>query len=370
MTPPHDLVIIEPRLIGASGHYAELVRAIVAGASPGSRFTLKVPDAGLRICRELISEPGSTEIVDPVRFDSGSILAEAAAAVADACDNREVLLLTAKGGHAAGLSLRRVAGDTLARVSLLFHWPARTIGDRMMHRLGREARRHCLALATTAAVAESLRSLGWHRVLEIHYPTLAPPTAPLPDQPFRHALVAGPLRWNKGLPTIASLVERWHADAAEIPLRLQTTPKHAGRRHGRREGPFLQRISTSAYPHLIASLSAEPRARYLDAFRGAITLVAYAPAVFADQVSGVSLDALLSGSPIVASEGTQAADLVREFAAGETVPFGDVSALDEAIRRILQSWDECSARARIAAKALADRHHPRRFVDAWLGRRC
>ncbi len=192
---------------------------------------------------------------------------------------------------------------------------------------------------------------------EIDYPVIAPEC---PD-----AFLAGPLRLNKGLRAVAELVERWAAQGNSMPLVLQSTPK-AGARHGRRERQLLDRISQVAYAGLRSQPTAEDRPGYLGRFRGALTLAAYDPAKFADQISGVSLDALLCGSPIIASEGTLAADLVREFGSGKVVPYNDAAALDKAIHQVVLSWNQHSGRAREAAASLAKRHHPRHFVEAWL----
>lgn len=355
-TPNRSLWLSEPRLRTGAGHYRDLVRSIVAGKGDRDRMTLAVPPG----CEFEVPGSGVTMTSEP----ASSSWSEGESVRRALMDHDRALVLTSKGAHAAALSGRIRSDADLERVAMLFHWPIRSLMDRSLHRIARRARRSCVALATTSAVAESLRVIGWRWVREVSYPIIAPEWSPVPVQ-FRHVRVAGPLRFNKGLASIARLLERWAEQRDPIRMSLQATPKH-GTRHGRREGPILDRIATIAYPHL--DLQSEPldRARYLDGFRGAITLVAYDPAFFADQVSGVSLDALLCGSPVVASEGTRAADLVREFGAGEIVPFDDVAALDASIRRILDHWHSYSEDACRAASIVARRHHPRRFVEAWL----
>jgi hypothetical protein len=358
-----DAFILEPRMSSTAGHYAELARAIVAGACGIRRIALAVPQSGLAICREFAGPFGSNIEIEALRFDGGSVLAEAAFTGARAREGQRVLVMTAKGAHAMGLSLCVAPASVLSRMSLLFHWPARALGDRALHHLGWRARQHCLALATTPSIASSLRSIGWRRVREVPYPMIAP--APPTACSFSHVLLAGPLRLNKGLPAIVGLVERWAAQGESMSLMLQSTPKW-GAKHGRLEKRLLDQITRVAYGGLQSRPTAEDRSGYLRRFHGALTLVAYDPAKFSDHVSGVSLDALLCGSPIIASEGTLAADLVREFGAGEVVPYDDATALDEAIHRVVHGWDQHSGRAREAAEILAKRHHPRRFVEAWL----
>ena len=181
---------------------------------------------------------------------------------------------------------------------------------------------------------------------------------------FSHVLLAGPLRINKGLDAVARLLERWSQSSGRLPIRMHTTPKR-GVRHGRREQILLDRIVAAGCPGVEFRPDPEDRCGYIGQFRGAITLVAYDPKVFADQVSGVSLDAILSGSPIVATEGMLAAELVREFGCGELVRFGDAEQLDVAIMRIATNWKHYSRAAEVAGAVIRDRHSPRHFFRAW-----
>lgn len=358
-----DAVIIEPRLRGPAGHYLELARAIVAGADHGSRFTLAVASAGLAHCDALRPTDDRGIVVDTVPFDRVSIGAEAALAVSHAENGRSCLLLTAKGAHAFALSLTRATGEPLSRIALLFHWPSRSFSDRAMHAFGVAARRHCLALATTHSVGASLRSLGWQRVREVPYPMLALETSE-DVASFSHVLLAGPLRTNKGLEAVARLIKRWSQSGGRLPIRMHTTPKR-GVRHGRREQILLDKIVEAGCPGVEFRPNPEDRCGYISQFRGAITLVAYDPKVFADQVSGVSLDAILNGSPIVATEGMLAAELVQEFGCGEVVRFGDTEQLDAAIARIATNWEHYSRAVEVARRVIRDRHSSRHFHRAW-----
>lgn len=353
------LALVEPRLGLGRGHYDELANAIVAGwGHSRGPISIRASAAAAPIVE---AWGDSIATLDPLPASSWA--AEARACEAAAADGSHVLVMTASGKHAIALSAGTVARNHLEQIDLLFHWPLRRFADRALHRCSRSARRHARALATTEPIAEDLRRLGWRRVQRIDYPVIAPP--PPQPTPFRHVLMAGALRFNKGLAVLAELVERWSIRGAEIPLLLQSSTKHA-HRHGRREAPLLRRIEAAGYPHLEEQGGDLDRDRYLANFRGAITLAAYDPETFAGQVSGVALDALLSGSPIVASEGTEPAELVREFGAGTVVPFGDVETIDRAVASIADRWGHFASRARAAAESLAERHRPARFA-AMLG---
>ena len=353
--PKRTLAIVEPRLGLGRGHYDELANAIVAGwGHSRGPISIRASSAAAPIVEAL---GDSIATLDPLPASSWA--AEARACAAAAANGSHVLVMTASGKHALALSAGTMTRNHLERIDLLFHWPLRRFADRALHRCSRSARRHARALATTEPIAEDLRRLGWRSVQRIDYPVIAPP--PPQPTPFRHVLMAGALRFNKGLAVLAELVERWSIRGAEIPLLLQSSTKHA-HRHGRREAPLLRRIEAAGYPHLEEQGGDLDRDRYLANFRGAITLAAYDPRTFAGQVSGVALDALLSGSPIVASEGTEPAELVREFGAGTVVPFGDVEAIDSALADLATRWDRFACRTRAAAGVLAARHHPSHFA--------
>ncbi len=358
-----DWTLVEPRLGLGRGHYDELVRAIVSGLAHGSRsIGIVATPAATPLLDSWAGEPGCSNLE---LIEASSARSEVAAIRTRSSRRSErCLVATANGRHAALLSIGGGARERTMRTSLLFHWPVRSRTDRMLHSMASRARSCCTALATTDAIADDLSRLRWLRVRRIDYPVIAPP-APQPI-PFRHVLMAGALRFNKGLEVIAAMVDRWSRRHAEIPLLLQSSTKHANR-HGSREAPLLRRIEAAGYPHLREQAGGLGRDRYLANFRGAITLAAYDPSTFAGQVSGVAIDSLLCGSPIVASEGTEPARLVEEFGAGATVPFGDVEALEAALVAILADHDRHVARACDAARILAARHDPTRFAAAIVG---
>jgi glycosyltransferase involved in cell wall biosynthesis len=218
-----------------------------------------------------------------------------------------------------------------------------------------------MAVAPTDAVARSLRDGGWRRVECVPYPALGPPAPPHPV-PFSRLLMAGAARMNKGLDLVAALAVLWAGEDRAIPLLVQVSKKHAAR-HGRREGAVVEALLSSGYRGLRADGTAPDRAEYLGRFRGALVLAPYAREPFASQVSGVVLDALLHGAPVVATRGTWPGAQVERFGAGVAVEERTAVALSEAVDRVLADWPAYAARACEAARTLAAEHDPRHLLE-------
>jgi glycosyltransferase involved in cell wall biosynthesis len=180
--------------------------------------------------------------------------------------------------------------------------------------------------------------------------------------PFRHLLMAGAARINKGLDVVAELAERFAREGRDAPLLVQVSPKHVDR-HGSREDAVVARLLAAGYRGLVADPKAPDRGEYAARFAGALVLAPYERAKFADGVSGVVLDALLHGAPCVATAGTWAGDVVERFDAGVAIRERTASQLAMAVDRILGKWDRYAARAAEASDALAGEHDPRRVAQ-------
>ncbi|HEX9190999.1 MAG TPA: hypothetical protein VF847_02810 [Candidatus Deferrimicrobiaceae bacterium] len=348
--------MIEPNLRNPSGHYAEFVRALGARAGGIGIEIYAHPAAdgmlsampGIRVCK---AEPRV-----------GHPLAEWRTIFRAVGNGSPFLVLTADGRHAAAVSIAgAVTGRPPGNARLYFHRPPTTTRDMLLMPLAASARAHALAVAPTEPVARSLREDGWQRVSCIPYPALGAPEPPTPV-PFSHLLMAGAARLNKGLELIVALAVRWAEEDRSVPLMVQVSRKHAAR-HGRLERGVVEELLTSGYRGLRTDETAPERAEYLRRFRGALVLAPYAREQFASQVSGVVLDALLHGAPVIATRGTWAGQLVERFGAGVTIGERTPDALSEAIDRVLADWDYHSARACEAARTLAAEHDPFRLLE-------
>jgi glycosyltransferase involved in cell wall biosynthesis len=350
------LFVIEPNLRSPSGHYAEFVRAL------GSRAA----DAGI----EVFAHPAADDMLSAmpgVRVCTraprvGQPLAEWRTIARAVREDVTFLVLTSDGRHAAAVSLAaKSAGRPPEHARFFVHRPLTEVRDALFLSLAGAARMHSLAVAPTETIADSLRTSGWRRVACVPYPALGADQPPEPV-PFTHLLMAGAARRNKGLDLVAALAVRWAAEGRSIPLFVHVSKKHATR-HGHREATMVRELLSSGYRGLRADETAPDRAGYLARFRGALVLAPYAREQFASQVSGIVLDALLHGTPVITTRGTWPGAQCERFGAGVTIAERTPAALASAIDRVLSEWPAYAARACAAARVLAQEHDPRHLLE-------
>lgn len=349
------LLIIEPNLRKPSGHYAEYVRALSAVAAGRDIDVLAHPEADAM----LGAMPGVHVSGREPRV--GSLCAEWRTILRAVREDTPFLVLTSDGRHALAVSLSSlVTRKPPVHARLYFHWIPKGLRDSLLMKLSAPAREHALAIAPTDAIAASLREMGWMRVKHVPYPMLCPVRAPEPV-PFSRILVAGALRLNKGLDLVVELIDLWKKQHRTTPVFVQTSMKRA-LSHGRRESELVARLFSIGYQGLETNDDSPDREEYVARFRGSLVLAPYEKERFANAVSGVVLDALLHGTPVVATKGTWPGFMVERFGAGVTFEERTPEALSAAIDQVLNEWPDFAARACQAADVLAREHDPRNLL--------
>jgi hypothetical protein len=353
------LAIIEPNLRTHAGHYAAFVETLASRAGDASA-RLRVfahPDAdaileGLPCVETPLDEGRANRFMGEWRVLWNRIR-----------DGQPTLVLTASAKHALICSvLSFMCGSRPQNLALYFHWKETKPAQRLMHRLASRVRQTSLAITPLASIANELERSGWKRVHCLPYPMAGPRWQP-EAIPFEKVMMGGAARLNKGLSLVVELAERWAGDAERaVPLHLQVTPKHHGR-HGHREQALVERLHACRYNGLQLDLVAPAREAYHSNFKGALVLAPYDRERFADGVSGVVLDALLCGSPVIATAGTWAGRLVQRFNAGMLLESPDVLSLERAIDQCIADWKIISSNACNAAAVLRDEHDPARLIN-------
>ena len=105
------------------------------------------------------------------------------------------------------------------------------------------------------------------------------------------------------------------------------------------------------YPPLTLIHETPSPEAYAANFPGSICLQPYDRAEFRDRVSGVTLDALAHGCPVIATAGTWSADVIEPFGAGIALAEPDAESLYVAATALRADYARYQAAALVAARA-------------------
>lgn len=353
------LHIVEPTLTGHAGHCRSLVRALADAA----------PDTELTVWAARDAEGG---------WDAHGTLRPH-------FDRRwrrlQLLALYRRLLREGGKILLATAGTTDL---VLARWAARPLPPRTLycfvHWLGRKRDKGALLsaiarrqpaleiLAPTAEVADFFRQCGFRTTL-VPYPidrAGAPPAAA--PQPFRHLLVAGAARIDKGFAQVVDLVAEMQQRRLSLPIVVQASQEDAAHPDPEVQRQ-LERLRAIGYPALTLVTETLAPAAYRALFEGSIVVQPYRAADFRDRVSGVTLDALAAAAPVVVTAGTWMARLAEQHQAGLAV--SGVQAADwlQAVQRVQASYEHHAQAAAAASAALQADHSARHLIDVVLERR-
>ena len=210
---------------------------------------------------------------------------------------------------------------------------------------------HLVILGPTPSIISVFREAGFANAHVVPYPISGAVQNAGGKKDFTGLLYAGAARQDKGISRVVDLVEHMGRLQLQIPFKLQNSPDHRGKYDAATRSD-MDRLEKITYPGLQLfpeTLSAE---EYAHLYAGAICVQLYNAADFADRISGVTLDALSAGSPIVTTTGTWIARIVQRFDAGLTVDSAGPEHVLEAIRKIIDDYPRYNENARKAGLAL------------------
>lgn len=248
-----------------------------------------------------------------------------------------IFLPTATRIDLALLSLASGGAIPARKAYLYFHW-FRPDAEKKKY-LGRMARKlpDIIVLCPTASVAGVFRECGFRHASEAPYPITPADPDERGEPGFRHLLFAGAARIDKGFPAVVNLVAHMSEERMTLPVCVQASGDHYAR-YAPRVRAEIDRLEEIGYPHLTVRLETLRGDEYRDLFRGAVCLQPYDPADFADRVSGVTLDALSQGCPVITRKGTWMGRMVERFEAGKAVDEVEPRRLLEAAEEIVREY--------------------------------
>lgn len=244
-----------------------------------------------------------------------------------------------------------------SKVFLYVHWFKSSPGKlRQLQKLSKQ-QPELVILTPVESICREFASAGFRHVQYVPYPIspCAVVEGASQAQPFTHLLFAGAARKDKGFGEVVDLIGYLLEKDEQIPMRLQASPGHYGKLD-EATSRDLERLDAMAYPGLSRYDATLPQDQYRLVFRGAICLQLYSRYDFADRISGVTLDALSAGSPIITLSGTWIARTVSQFDAGVVVESPDPASVLGAVQQIRDRYGYYREKALVAGAELQKRN--------------
>jgi len=221
-----------------------------------------------------------------------------------------------------------------------------------------------IMMCTTDEIERAVRHCGFHNTMVVlplpARSTYGEITEPSPR--FRHVLVAGAARSDKGFSTAVDLVRYLAATGATVPVAIQTSGDHYGR-YDETTQTALARLKDVRYSQLMMLPDTLTRHDYVKLFRGAICLQPYDRTEYANKLSGITLDALTVGAPVVTLSRTWMAQMVGQYDAGVVVEEPTSDALYRAVQLVRDRYEQYSANAARAGLSLKEQNRWASLID-------
>ncbi len=212
-------------------------------------------------------------------------------------------------------------------------------------------------LGPTPSVIKIFETAGFKQAHVVPYPIAKIPLSEQAvPQTFKNILFAGAARQDKGFGHVVDLIQQVSQQNLTLPFTLQISPDHHGQYDIKTKADVV-RLSTIKYDYLERLTDTLSKALYAKMFLGAICLQPYNEIDFADRISGVTLDALSFGSPIVTTGGTWIARQVERFDAGIVAKSTAPVDLLLALEKVIAEYSFYSHNALKAGQVLQDEHN-------------
>ena len=340
------LHVVEPTLEDYSGHCYSLVSSL-ARAAQGRVIELWKGQVGKNVAVPMSFGPGVTIHSHFRRRDRLAQMLRLLHRLLRT--SSPIVLTTARTRDLALIALAAPGRVPPDRVFLYFHWLRVKPSKRLLFRLIAARQPNLAIFCTTEPLAGAFRECGFGDVAMLPYP--APESSQeMGTVPFRRLLYAGAARLDKGFGIVVDLVELLAARNSDIPIAVQITPEH----YGKYDAPTVEniaRLEAIRYAPLTLIRETPSPADYQANFPGSICLQPYDSAEFRDRVSGVTLDALANGCPIVATAGTWTAASIEPYGAGVALAAPNAEALYAAALQLRAAYARYRTAALTAARA-------------------
>ena len=209
-----------------------------------------------------------------------------------------------------------------------------------------------ILLAPTPTIVKVFVEAGFDNAHIIPYPISTQNLANVVEhKEFSGLLYAGAARQDKGISHVVDFLEYMNNLGLKIPFKLQNSANHHGEYDAATKAD-MQRLDKLNYPYLQCVSETLDVKQYANQFAGMICIQLYDSILFADRISGVTLDALSAGCPIVTTAGSWIARMVQRFDAGVVVDSAAPQSVLAAIETIVAHYAQYQQNASEAGVVL------------------
>lgn len=252
------------------------------------------------------------------------------------------------------------------QVYFYFHWINNE--EAKLKRLKKIAAKqpNLMILAPTKSVIDVFKRAGFLHAKLAPYPIshIAKNSFSNPVN-FSKVLVAGAARQDKGFTNVVDLVEHLATIKAEIPFYIQSSSEHLNKSELKTQQD-IARLKQVKYPTLTICEKTLSESDYLNLFPGSICLQPYDAIDFSDRVSGVTLDSLMAGSPIITTANTWIARCVERFEAGIVLDSKTPNEMASALNKIIRNYDFYARNAKKASVILQSENDASQLLSSLL----
>ncbi|MBI5905411.1 MAG: glycosyltransferase [Deltaproteobacteria bacterium] len=356
--------IVEPTLISEAGHCHSFVESVCSARREGedgitvyagSRALLpRIRAMGIRVVpyfHRRIRRPEAFLLYRKLLREPGRIF-----------------IPTAGRADLTMLSLASGRSIPPGKAFLYFHWVKPDPSKRDFFRNASRKQPNLTVMGPTESVVGVFRECGFPDVRIVPYPG-SPASAETAgaDGEFRHVLYAGAARRDKGFPAVVDFVRSVGESGPDIPLAVQASPDHYGKFD---EGipAEVDRLRKSSAARLAILPETLDAGEYRALFAGAIVLQPYSREDFADRISGVTLDALEAGAPVIATAGTWMARTAVRFGAGVALEDSSPASILSAVEAVRAEYPRFRRNALQAGSVLRKEHDARQLLEILLSK--
>lgn len=244
--------------------------------------------------------------------------------------------------------------------SIFLHFHQFTVTEKKRQLLTKIAKEHpkWVIMAPTLALLTIFRECGFSNCELVPCPSYAPTAnlVHLPDEPVR-VIYAGAARRDKGFPAAVAVAEYAAKEYPSLPFVFQVSPPASGRYDEASKNALL-RLHQEQLKNITCYQQTLNQSQYHQLFQNAIALLIYEKKNYHDKFSGVALDAFYSGTPVITTGGTWAAQMTERFQAGIVVPDSSPQTVLEALQQVLKNMVSYRRGAMAAGKSLKELHDP------------